>query len=180
MSTLDCDSTTRLNTSRTWDSRTDSKNSGTSSELLPGTLVQATEQPKHHANPTTTVQPLARRQHYLSQDQALQVSAVALSTQEPAHHWAITATIPAEVPPVIPRDLEGRCTSLRDRRTVETDCHLLSTSSMDVHLTTTLLVVPCVKLTKVHKAWLTPTIRVATVGTIPHQSCSPYIDSDTH
>ena len=113
MSTLDCDSTTRLNTSRTWDGRTDSKNSNTSSELLQGTLVQATEQPKHHANPTTTVQPLARRlsqrrQHYLSQDQTLQVSAVALSTPEPAHHWAITTTIPAEVPPVIPRDLEGR------------------------------------------------------------------------
>ena len=31
----------------------------------------------------------------------------------------------------------------------------LPTSSMNAHFTTTLLVVPCVKLTKVHKVWFT-------------------------
>ena len=153
MSTLDCDSTTRLNTSRTWDGRTDSKNSDTSSELLPGTLVQATEQPKHHANPTTTVQPLARRlsqrrQHYLSPFQHQSQPTIGQSPQPFQLKYLLSSH-------EIWKAGSSPCTILRDRCTVETDSHLLPTSSMDVHLTTTLLVVPCVKLTRVHKAWLT-------------------------
>jgi len=126
MSTLDCngihrnglagiglpsiDNTARLNTSRTCDCWTHSKNSDTSSEPLQATLHQ--EQPKHHANPTTTMQPLARRpsqpsqrqQHYLRHYRRPRPP---FQQPEPAHLWAITTTIPAESHPVIARYMEG-------------------------------------------------------------------------